>query len=57
MHLEDEVGSIEVGKKADLVVLDQDIFNVDPYSIHKTRVVLTLMDGDVVYEGAEADAT
>ena len=57
MHLDDEIGSIEVGKKADLVVLDQDIFNVDPYSIHKTRVVLTVMDGEVVYEGVEADAT
>ncbi len=50
MHMEDEIGSIEVGKKADLVVLDQDIFSIDPYSIHKTEVVLTIMDGDVVYE-------
>lgn len=50
LHMEDEIGSIEVGKKADLVVLDQDIFSVDPYSIHKTAVALTVMDGDIVYE-------
>lgn len=50
LHMEDEIGSIEVGKKADLVVLDQDIFSVDPYSIHKTSVVMTIMDGEIVYE-------
>ena len=48
--MEDEIGSIEVGKKADLVVLDQDIFTVNPYAIHKTNVVMTVMDGDVVYQ-------
>jgi predicted amidohydrolase YtcJ len=50
LHMEDQIGSIETGKKADLVVLDQDIFAVDPYAIHKTNVVITIMDGDVVYE-------
>jgi predicted amidohydrolase YtcJ len=50
MHLEDEIGSIEVGKKADLVVLDQDIFSVDAYAIHKTEVKMTVMDGEIVYE-------
>jgi predicted amidohydrolase YtcJ len=49
LHMEDQTGSIEVGKKADLVVLDQDIFDIDPYTIHKTGVVMTLMDGDIVY--------
>jgi predicted amidohydrolase YtcJ len=53
LRMEDEVGSIEVGKRADLVVLDQDIFNIDPYSIHKTKVMMTLLDGNVIY----ADAT
>jgi len=49
IRMEDEIGSIEVGKKADVVVLDQDIFSVDPYTIHKTEVVMTVLDGEVVY--------
>ena len=53
MHMDDEIGSIEVGKKADLVVLDQNIFEVDAYDIHKTEVLLTMLDGDVVHERAE----
>lgn len=52
LRMEDEIGSIEVGKRADLVVLDQDIFSVDPYSIHKTKVKMTLLDGEVIYEDA-----
>jgi hypothetical protein len=47
--MEDEIGSIEVGKMADIVVLDQNIFDVEPYSIHKTNVVMTLLNGEVVY--------
>jgi predicted amidohydrolase YtcJ len=53
MHMEDEIGSLEVGKKADLVVLDQNIFEVDAYDIHRTNVVLTMMDGDIVYAMSE----
>jgi hypothetical protein len=49
LHMESEIGSIEVGKKADLIVLDQNIFDVDPYAIHKTNVVTTMLGGDIVY--------
>ena len=50
LRMEEDIGSIEVGKYADLVMLDQDIFKVDPYTIHETNVLLTLLGGDVVYE-------
>lgn len=50
LRMEDEIGSIAVGKYADLVVLEQDIFEADIYSIHETGVVLTLLGGETVYE-------
>jgi predicted amidohydrolase YtcJ len=49
LPMEDEIDSIQVGKKAGLVVLDQDMFFVDRYSIHDTEVALTVMDGNIVY--------
>jgi predicted amidohydrolase YtcJ len=49
LHMEDDIGSIEVGKKADLVVLDQNIFEIDPFTIHETAVVMTMMNGNIVY--------
>ena len=48
--MEDEIGSLEVGKKADLVVLDRNLFEIDPYEIHHAQVIMTVMDGEVVYE-------
>ena len=44
-HQEQETGSIEVGKLADLVVLNQNIFEVDPTAISETKVLLTLFGG------------
>jgi predicted amidohydrolase YtcJ len=43
------VGTLEVGKLADLAVLSQDIFAVSPLSIGKIRVTMTLVGGKVVY--------
>ena len=43
--MEDKIGSIEVGKYADLVVLDQDITAVEPRDISNIKVLGTLMDG------------
>lgn len=45
LRLEDQIGSIEVGKKADLIVLGANLFEVDPHDIHRVPVLLTLMDG------------
>ncbi len=46
---ETETGSIEVGKAADLVVLDRNLFDVLPHEIHRGKVLLTLVEGMEVY--------
>ena len=48
--LEDVVGSIEVGKCADLTVFDRDILTIDPAEILSARVSYTIVDGNVVFE-------
>src|SRR5262245_8781338 len=42
-------GSLEVGKRADLVVLDRDILTTDPERMDDTKVVATYLDGRLVY--------
>jgi hypothetical protein len=48
-HQEDVTGSIEVGKFADLIVLDQKLFEIEPQKISDTKVLLTLFGGKPVY--------
>jgi predicted amidohydrolase YtcJ len=48
---DDRVGTLEVGKLADLAVLSQDIFAIEPTAIGATRVTLTMVGGKVVYRG------
>jgi predicted amidohydrolase YtcJ len=48
---ENEKGAITPGKLADIVILSRDIFTIDPNEIEKVKVVMTIMDGRVVYEG------
>jgi predicted amidohydrolase YtcJ len=48
-HLEQETGSIEVGKAADLIVLDRDLFALPAWRIHETKVVRTVLEGRTVY--------
>ncbi len=45
-----DVGSIEVGKFADLAVLDRDILSIPFNSIKDTQVVMTIINGDIVFE-------
>jgi predicted amidohydrolase YtcJ len=48
--LEDETGTIEPGKLADLVVLDRDLFDPGAGPVGDARVLLTLSEGDAVYD-------
>ncbi len=50
LRLEDKIGSLEVGKRADLIVLDQDIFELTPDEIWNTNVLTTMLNGRIVYE-------
>ncbi|MCA1621120.1 MAG: amidohydrolase [Acidobacteria bacterium] len=43
-------GTIAPGKLADLVILSEDIFKIDPAAIEKVRVRMTVVDGRVVFE-------
>ncbi len=47
------VGSIEVGKKADIIILENDITKIDPIDISETKIVKTIVDGKIVYSGEE----
>ena len=49
-HAESYAGSLELGKRADLAVLDRDILAVPPTQIGDARAVLTIAGGRVVYE-------
>ncbi len=48
-HQEKETGSLEVGKAADLIVLDRNLFKIPVHEIHRAQVLLTLLEGQEVY--------
>jgi predicted amidohydrolase YtcJ len=50
MGQETIAGSLEVGKAADFVVVDQNIFDVNVSDIAKTQVLSTVLEGEVVFE-------
>lgn len=49
LQQDDSTGSIEVGKFADLVVLEKNIFDIPVEEIGSTKVLLTLLQGEVVF--------
>jgi predicted amidohydrolase YtcJ len=49
LGLDDCTGSIEVGKDADLIIVNQDLLKVDASDIHKTRVLRTVLKGKTVF--------
>jgi predicted amidohydrolase YtcJ len=49
MHQEEHTGSIEPGKRADIAILDRNLFEIPVTEINDAQVVLTLLDGEVIY--------
>ena len=48
-RMEDRIGSIEVGKLADLVVIDEKLFEMDRYGIHEIVPSAVMMEGEVIH--------
>lgn len=54
MRREDEIGKIEQGKAADLVLLDTALSCTPADRLSDTKVAMTLVDGEVIYEGGSS---
>ncbi|MEL6190493.1 MAG: amidohydrolase [Bacteroidota bacterium] len=50
MRQEDKVGTIEVGKEADLIILDRNLFDISPSQIRNTLVNATYLRGELVFQ-------
>ncbi len=50
LNLSETVGSIEVGKKADFAIFEANDYSEIVYNIGKNLNVMTVKDGDIIYE-------
>ena len=50
LRLEDKIGSLQAGKHADITVLDENLFDVEPQDIHAVAVRMTMMDGRITHD-------
>ena len=53
MFLEKQIGTIEVGKRADIAIWDRDLYSVAADQIKDMKCLMTLLDGEVVYKSPE----
>lgn len=53
LHMEDKLGTLEAGKLADLVVLDRDYMTIPIDDIRNVTPVMTMVDGEVVFENSD----
>jgi predicted amidohydrolase YtcJ len=57
MFLEDKIGTIEVGKRADIAVWDRDLYSVSTEQIKDLKCLMTLLDGEVIYTSHNSPVT
>jgi predicted amidohydrolase YtcJ len=57
MFLENKIGTLEVGKKADIAIWDRDLYTVPTDQIKDLKCVMTLLDGEVVYTSPDSPVT
>jgi len=50
MRLDHQVGSLEMGKKADLIILSDNIFEIEKDQIASSQVLFTLFNGQIVHD-------
>lgn len=53
LHMEDEIGSIEAGKLADLAVIDKDVFETEALALQEIKVLCKIFDGKVIFNHIE----
>jgi predicted amidohydrolase YtcJ len=47
---EDRLGALKVGMRADVTVVDRDLFKVEPMKVLRSRVTMTIVDGEAVFD-------
>jgi predicted amidohydrolase YtcJ len=52
MFLENKIGSLEPGKRADIAIWDRDLYSVPTDQIKDMKCLMTLIDGEIVYSVA-----
>ncbi|MEJ7639136.1 MAG: amidohydrolase family protein, partial [Singulisphaera sp.] len=50
---EDRLGALKVGMRADVTVVDRDLFEAEPRDVLKAKVTMTVVDGEVVFDGVD----
>jgi predicted amidohydrolase YtcJ len=55
MFLEDKIGSLEPGKRADIAIWDRNIYTIPTAQIRNMKCLMTLIDGQVVYQSTNGN--
>jgi predicted amidohydrolase YtcJ len=57
MFLENKIGTLEAGKKADIAIWDRDLYTVPIDQLKDLKCLMTLIDGEVMYTSPNSPVT